>query len=172
MTKLPGKSAQSAHSPHGLHSPADAHEGREAREARERRTKRETAKRPAAGGASQGNAAGAVGGRGRSPSSPTKAAALERPALDSPRSPGAGSKRPAGPGNLERGARVNVTSGPFAGKTGIVQDLVGRRSARVMLGLLPVQIDLDDLTPSAAGPGGRGRPRLSSSHRKPVPARS
>lgn len=76
---------------------------------------------------------------------------------------------------LERGSRVRVTSGPFAGKTGVVQGLVGRRSARVMLGLLPVQIDLDDLTPSvphARGPGGRGRPRLSSSHRKPVPARS
>jgi transcription antitermination factor NusG len=70
---------------------------------------------------------------------------------------------------FERGARVRVTKGPFTGKSGVVQDLVGRRSARVMLGRLPVQIDLDDLSPSA---GSRGRPRLTSSHRKPVPARS
>jgi transcription antitermination factor NusG len=68
-----------------------------------------------------------------------------------------------------RGEKVRVTSGPFAGKTGVVQELVGRRSARVMLGLLPVQIDLDDLTPSGAA---HLRPRLTSSHRKPVPARS
>jgi hypothetical protein len=70
--------------------------------------------------------------------------------------------------DIERGARVRVTSGPFAGKSGVVQELVGRKSARVMLGLLPVQIDVDDLAPS----GRRGRPRLTSSHRKPVPARS
>jgi hypothetical protein len=82
---------------------------------------------------------------------------------------------PASDRGFERGVRVRVTSGPFAGKAGVVQELVGRRSARVMLGLLPVQIDLDDLTlssPHAGGPGGRGRPRLTSSHRKPVPERS
>jgi hypothetical protein len=73
---------------------------------------------------------------------------------------------------FERGARVKVTSGPFAGKTGVVQALVGRRSARVLFGPLPVQIDLDDLAPSEPAAGGRGRLRLTSSHRKPVPARS
>ncbi|MGH7434150.1 MAG: KOW motif-containing protein [Polyangiaceae bacterium] len=73
---------------------------------------------------------------------------------------------------FERGARVRVTSGPFAGKTGVVQALVGRRSARVLLGPLPVQIDLDDLAPGEPAAGGRGRLRLTSSHRKPVPARS
>lgn len=73
---------------------------------------------------------------------------------------------------FERGARVRVTGGPFAGKTGVVQAMVGRRSARVLFGPLPVQIDVDDLAPSEPAAGGRGRLRLSSSHRKPVPARS
>ena len=78
---------------------------------------------------------------------------------------------PAEPG-FERGARVRVARGPFAGKAGVVQELVGRRSARVLLGLLPVQIDLDDLTLSQPHATGRARPRLTSSHRKPVPDRS
>lgn len=67
---------------------------------------------------------------------------------------------------------MRVTSGPFEGKTGVVEKLVGRRSARVLLGLLPVQIDVDDLAPSALNASARSRPRLTSSHRKPVPARS
>ena len=73
---------------------------------------------------------------------------------------------------FERGERVRVTGGPFAGKSGVVQEMVGRKSARVLFGLLPVQIDVDDLAPSEAAAGGRGRLRLTSSHRKPVPARS
>jgi transcription antitermination factor NusG len=78
---------------------------------------------------------------------------------------------PPDPG-FERGALVRVIRGPFAGKTGVVQELVGRRSARVMLGLLPVQIGLEDLAPNAPNGAARPRPRLASSHRKPVPARS
>jgi transcription antitermination factor NusG len=76
---------------------------------------------------------------------------------------------PPTPPPFERGAQVRVTRGPFAGKTGIVQDLVGRKVAKIMLGLLPVQVDVDDLAPSVAE---RSRPRLTSSHRKPLPARS
>ena len=78
---------------------------------------------------------------------------------------------PAEPG-FEKGAKVRVARGPFAGKAGVIQKLVGRRSARVLLGLLPVQIDLADLTLTHPSAIGRGRPRLTSSHRKPVPARS
>jgi transcription antitermination factor NusG len=76
---------------------------------------------------------------------------------------------PPAPPPFEPGAQVRVTRGPFAGKTGIVKDLVGRKMAKIMLGLLPVQVDVDDLAPSVAE---RSRPRLTSSHRKPVPARS
>src|SRR5271155_2594557 len=39
---------------------------------------------------------------------------------------------------FERGARVRVVAGPFAGKVGVVDDLDGKGSARVLLGLLPV----------------------------------
>jgi hypothetical protein len=38
-----------------------------------------------------------------------------------------------------------------------------------MLGLLAVRIDVKDLISSAQG---RARPKLSSSHRRPVPVRS
>jgi transcription antitermination factor NusG len=70
---------------------------------------------------------------------------------------------------FERGARVSVLKGPFAGKVGVVQELDGKGGARVMLGLLAVRLDVKNLISAVEG---RGRPRLSSSHRKPMPARS
>ncbi len=76
--------------------------------------------------------------------------------------------RQAGAG-IEKGAKVRVLEGPFAGKEGLVQELDGNGGARVMLGLLAVRIDVKDLISSAQG---RGRPKLSSSHRRPVPVRS
>jgi hypothetical protein len=68
------------------------------------------------------------------------------------------------PASLERGARVRVLAGPFAGKVGVVKELDGKGGAHVMLGLLATRIELKDLSASAAG----RRPTLSSSHRKPV----
>jgi hypothetical protein len=70
---------------------------------------------------------------------------------------------------VDKGARVRVLDGPFSGKVGVVQDLDGKGGARVMLGLLAVRVDVKDL---AACADGRDRPRLSSSHRKPLPVRS
>ncbi len=70
---------------------------------------------------------------------------------------------------VERGARVRVLGGPFSGKVGVVQELDGKGGARVMLGLLAVRLEVDNLMAEAEG---RGRPLLSSSHRKPIPARS
>lgn len=93
------------------------------------------------------------------------------PAAPAPLTKARSEAEPAEP-PYERGARVRVTGGPFAGKTGVVQAMVGRKSARVLFGPLPVQIDVDDLAPSEPAAGGRGRLRLTSSHRKPVPARS
>lgn len=66
---------------------------------------------------------------------------------------------------IERGTRVRVLAGPFAGKDGAVQELDGNGGARVMLGLLAVRIDVQDLVSAE----GHGRPRLSSSHRRPNP---
>jgi len=68
---------------------------------------------------------------------------------------------------LERGTRVRVLAGPFAGKVGIVKDVDGKGRAQVMLGLLATRIDLTDLSASS---GGR-RPLLGSSHRKPLALR-
>ncbi len=96
----------------------------------------------------------------REPREPPKRNAAKAPARPA-------SRRPLERG-LEPGAEVRVTSGPFEGKTGVVQKLVGRRSARVMLGLLPVQIELGDLAPNAPNASERSRPRLTSSHRKPA----
>jgi len=69
---------------------------------------------------------------------------------------------------VERGARVRVLAGPFAGKVGVVQELDGKGGARVMLGLLATSVKVKDLIASVQG---KGRPTLSSSHRKPLPAR-
>jgi KOW motif len=77
-------------------------------------------------------------------------------------------RRPA-PVVINKGARVRVLEGPFAGKEGIVQELDGKGGARVMLGLLAVRVDVKDL---AGRDEGRGRLRLGSSHRKPTPVRS
>jgi hypothetical protein len=70
---------------------------------------------------------------------------------------------------IERGARVRVLKGPFAGKVGVVHELDGKGGARVMLGLLAVRLDVTNLMPCVER---HGRPVLSSSHRKPIPARS
>jgi hypothetical protein len=80
----------------------------------------------------------------------------------------AGESRPADD-KIDKGSRVRVLEGPFAGKTGVVQDLDGKGGARVMLGLLAVRLAVADL---AVPVESRNRPLLSSSHRKPVPVRS
>jgi hypothetical protein len=80
----------------------------------------------------------------------------------------AGIRRPT-VANVQKGARVRVLEGPFAGKVGVVHELDGKGGARVMLGLLAVRIDVKDL---GGLDEGRGRLRLGSSHRKPVPVRS
>jgi KOW motif len=70
---------------------------------------------------------------------------------------------------IERGARVRVLQGPFSGKVGVVQELDGKGGARVLLGLLAVRLDEKCLTVHVEG---LRRPRLTSSHRKPLPVRS
>jgi transcription antitermination factor NusG len=90
--------------------------------------------------------------------------ATKRPRVERDRVPA-----PVEPSPFERGARVSVLKGAFAGKVGVVQELDGKGGARVMLGLLAVRLDVKNLVSAAEG---RGRPRLSSSHRKPLPARS
>ena len=65
---------------------------------------------------------------------------------------------------VDRGARVQVLDGPFAGKVGVVKELDGKGGARVMLGLLAAHLDVKDLAVAAAR-----RPVLGSSHRRPIP---
>ncbi|WP_394842586.1 KOW motif-containing protein [Pendulispora brunnea] len=68
---------------------------------------------------------------------------------------------------LEKGSRVRVLSGPFVGKTGVIQEL-DARGAKVMLGLLATRLDTSELALFKEGPN---RPILSSSHRRPLGAR-
>jgi len=70
---------------------------------------------------------------------------------------------------IEKGTRVQVLAGPFAGKVGVVQELDGKGAARVMLGLLATRLEVKDLIASAEG---KDRPALASSHRRPLPVRS
>lgn len=69
---------------------------------------------------------------------------------------------------IEKGTKVLVSSGAFAGKVGSVQELDGKGGARVLLGLLATWLPVTDLVASVEG---RERPVLGSSHRKPIPAR-
>ncbi len=69
-------------------------------------------------------------------------------------------QEPGGP--VEKGARVRVLEGPFANKTGIVEELDGKGRARVRLGLLAATLDLKDLVTQAE----EARPLLTSSHRR------
>jgi hypothetical protein len=70
---------------------------------------------------------------------------------------------------VEKGTRVQVLSGPFRGKVGVVQELDGRGAARVILGLLATRVDVKELIAAAEG---KDRPALASSHRKPMGVRS
>jgi hypothetical protein len=93
---------------------------------------------------------------------------LKRHRVPAPARPAAGRKNAAA-AVIEKGAHVRVLDGPFAGKVGTVRELDGKGGARVMMGLFAVHLDLSNLATSTEG---RARPRLTSSHRKPIPVRS
>ena len=65
---------------------------------------------------------------------------------------------------FDKGSRVQVLTGPFEGKLGVVQELDGKGGARVQLGTLSSWVPLVDLVEPMEG---RERPYLGSSHRKP-----
>ncbi len=75
-----------------------------------------------------------------------------RQTLDDPRAP------------IKKGSIVRVLGGPLRGKTGVVQTLDARGTARVLIGLMAARVELTELIVVAAG---RARPVLTSSHRKP-----
>jgi hypothetical protein len=79
------------------------------------------------------------------------------------RRPGSSSSAEA---QIEKGAHVQVLHGPFAGKVGVVRELDGKGGARVLLGLLETRVDVADLRVDRDG-----RPRLGTSHRRPMPIR-
>lgn len=66
--------------------------------------------------------------------------------------PDASPKREAGgEPTWEKGARVGILHGPFAGKVGTIAEMEGARSARVLLGLLSARLDISSLTLLDAG---------------------
>jgi len=68
---------------------------------------------------------------------------------------------------LEKGDKVRVLGGPFAGRVGVISELDGKGGARVTLGLLSARVPLHDLGPAGEA---KGRPAFQSSHRRMSPA--
>jgi hypothetical protein len=93
------------------------------------------------------------------------AAPAPKPAADEGGPPRASGAQPPQRPALDKGVKVCVLSGPFAGKVGVVGDLDGRGGARVLLGLLSARIEVAHLETVMEG---RERPALQSSHRKPA----
>jgi len=71
-------------------------------------------------------------------------------------------------GVLDKGAKVRVNSGPFAGKVGVISELDGRGGARVLLGLLSTRLAIADL---CVVTDARERAPIHTSHRR-TPIRS
>jgi transcription antitermination factor NusG len=71
---------------------------------------------------------------------------------------------PKSPPTIERGTHVRALAGSFAGQAGVVQELDGKGGARVLFGRFAARVELGDL---AVHSSKRGRPVMSSSHRKP-----
>lgn len=101
---------------------------------------------------------------------PDRAVAVKPPVLQDKRPEASDDKVPQSvplpPATFEKGAKVCVLSGPFAGKVGVLGELDGRGSARVLLGLLSTRLELGALEVVVEG---RDRPALQTSHRKALP---
>ena len=84
---------------------------------------------------------------GGAPSQASKPQFANRPLAPAPKREGSAE------GSWEKGARVGILTGPFAGKVGTIAEVEGSKSARVLLGLLSTRLDLSNQTlldPNAA----------------------
>ena len=72
---------------------------------------------------------------------------------------------------IEKGTRICALRGPFSGKVGIVQELDGKGSARVLFGLLAARLRVSDLVAFRGRTGKGSRQKLMSSHRRPLGVR-
>ena len=92
------------------------------------------------------------GGRDRDRGGPPKgrggvpSGAHARPTFASRPAHFAAPKREGGELAWEKGARVGILAGPFAGKVGTIAEMEGSKSARVLLGLLSARLDVTNLT--------------------------
>ncbi len=119
-------------------------EGRDARQAAAPEARaRGGADRPAGPRDAGRDRGGAAKGRGASQPSGTHA----KPTFASrPAHFGAPKRDASGEPSWEKGARVGILSGPFAGKVGTIAEMEGTKAARVLLGLLSTRLDLSNLT--------------------------
>ncbi len=67
---------------------------------------------------------------------------------------------------VDKGTRVRVLAGPFAGKVGVVSEIDTRGMARVLLGLLSTRVAVTQLSAVVEA---KDRPALHASHRRPSP---
>ncbi len=58
----------------------------------------------------------------------------------------------------EKGAKVGIVTGPFAGKVGTIAEMEGNKSARVHLGLLSARLEISNLTLLDASGASRPQP--------------
>jgi hypothetical protein len=93
--------------------------------------------------------------RGPAPAPQNKPTFASRPAPEAARS---------GESAWEKGAKVGILTGPFAGKVGTIAEMEGTRSARVLLGLLSARLDVASLTLLDAS--GAPRPAAEAALRK------
>lgn len=85
-----------------------------------------------------------------------------KPAAQEPRPQRAPAASYVSGGNLDKGAKVRVLSGPFAGKVGVIGELDARGGARVLLGLLSTRLLTEQLEAVVEA---KDRPAIQSSHR-------
>ncbi|MBK8259694.1 MAG: hypothetical protein IPK82_44430 [Polyangiaceae bacterium] len=81
---------------------------------------------------------------------PKPAKEAPKPAANKPASE-VYTKREGAEPTWERGAKVGIVAGPFAGKVGTIAEMEGARSARVLLGLLTTRLDISQLKLLDAG---------------------
>jgi len=100
---------------------------------------------PARDGAAKGQPPRVAAPRGRPAGH--DAGAAHKPTFATKPSVDAHPKRdPSAELTWEKGAKVGILSGPFAGKVGTIAEMEGTRSARVLLGLLSTRLELAHLT--------------------------
>lgn len=128
--------------------------------------------RPAQGGAPEGvkrpeGPRGASHGPGRGRPGGHDGAPAQKPTFATkPAADVAARRESSAEPTWEKGAKVGILSGPFAGKVGTIAEMEGARSARVLLGLLSTRLDITALKLLDAGAAAKAAASSTETARK------